>query len=135
MPRMLEIDPHDAVPIWKQIEDRVAQLIAQGTLKPGSAVPSVRDLAKDLVVNPATAAKAYQHLVDGGLLVVRRGEGTYVADAPPAMQRGERSRRLREAAQKYAVTAVNLAISAGDALDEVRTALGKFERAQEGGRA
>ena len=58
----LRIDPRDAVPIWKQIEDSLRRMVAAGALAPGAAVPSVRDLARDLGVNPATVSKAYQGL-------------------------------------------------------------------------
>ena len=102
---MIRIDPADATPIWSQIEESLRRLVASGALKPGAAVPSVRDLARELNVNPATVAKAYQRLTDAGVLAVRRGEGTYVADAPPAMSRAERTRILRDAAVRYASVA------------------------------
>ena len=54
----LRIDSRDSVPIWKQIEDSLRRMVAAGTLAPGAAVPSVRDLAHDLGVNPATVSKA-----------------------------------------------------------------------------
>ena len=54
----IRIDPSDATPIWSQIEEGLRRLVASGALKPGAAVPSVRDLARDLNVNPATVAKA-----------------------------------------------------------------------------
>ena len=82
MSRGLSVDPSDAVPLWKQIEENVRRLVASGALKPGSAMPSVRELARDLSINPATVAKGYQHLVDAGILAVKRGEGTFVAAKP-----------------------------------------------------
>ena len=85
---MLKIDPKDAVPIWRQIEDGVRRLVASGALSPGAAIPSVRDLAKELRVNPATVSKAYQRLSDANVLTVRRGEGTFVADDPPSLTKG-----------------------------------------------
>ena len=78
MRAILQVDPADAVPIWKQIEAGMRRQLAAGALAPGAPVPSVRDLARDLRVNPATVAKAYQALVEAGLLEVRRGEGTFV---------------------------------------------------------
>ena len=87
----LRIDPSDATPIWSQIEEGLRRLVASGALAPRAVVPSVRDLAKELRVNPATVAKAFQRLTDAGVLTVRRGDGTYVADAPPAMSRTERT--------------------------------------------
>ena len=119
---MLRIDPSDATPIWSQIEDGVRRLVASGALKPGAAVPSVRELAKDLRVNPATVAKAYQRLTDAGILTVRRGDGTYVADAPPAMSRAERARIVGEAAGRFADLASTLGVSQEEAEDALRAA-------------
>jgi GntR family transcriptional regulator len=118
----LRIDPSSATPIWSQIEDGVRRLVASGALKPGAAVPSVRDLAKDLRINPATVAKAYQRLTDGGVLTVRRGDGTYVADAPPAMSKTERARILREAAGRFADLASTLGVAREEAEDALRAA-------------
>ena len=111
----LRIDPSDAAPIWSQIEEGVRRLVAGGALVPGAAVPSVRDLARDLRINPATVAKAYQRLTEAGILTVRRGDGTYVADAPPAMGRSERTRILKEAAMRYASLAATLGVSEEEA--------------------
>ena len=118
----LRIDPSDATPIWSQIEEGLRRLVASGALAPGAVVPSVRDLARELRVNPATVAKAYQRLSDAGVLIVRRGDGTYVADAPPAMSRSERTRILREAASRYANLASTLGVTQGDAEDALRAA-------------
>src|SRR5664279_2234137 len=118
----LRIDPSSATPIWSQIEDGVRRLVASGALKPGAAVPSVRDLARDLRVNPATVGKAYQRLTDAGILTVRRGDGTYVADAPPAMRRSERARILREAAGRFADLASTLGVIQEEAEDALRAA-------------
>jgi DNA-binding transcriptional regulator YhcF (GntR family) len=112
---VLRIDPLDPAPIWSQIEEGVRRLVASRALKAGALVPSVRDLARELNVNPATVAKAYQRLSESGILVVRRGDGTYVADAPPAMSRAERSRILREAAARYASLAATLGASEPEA--------------------
>ena len=81
---MLHIDPSDSVPIWKQIEEGVLHLIATGALGPGDPVASVRELARQLRVNPLTVSKAYRRLADRGVLTVKRGEGTFVADNPPS---------------------------------------------------
>ena len=113
----LRIDPADPTPIWSQIEGAVRRLVASRALPPNAAVPSVRDLARELNVNPATVAKAYQRLTEAGVLVVRRGEGTYVAAAPPAMGRAERTRLLRDAASRYASLAATLGADETEAAD------------------
>jgi GntR family transcriptional regulator len=94
----------------------------------------VRELARELVINPATVQKAYQRLADAGVLVMRRGEGTFVADRPPALGRGELGRILREAAARYAGVASTAGASQEQALDAVRVALAGNARAQGGAR-
>lgn len=113
---MLHIDPHHALPIWRQIEQGVRHLVASRALQPGDGVPSVRDLARELRINPATVSKAYQRLADDGILEVRRGEGTFVADGPPRLSARERMERLRTSARAYAGTAVTLGADRREAL-------------------
>ncbi len=131
MSPMIEIDPADAAPIWRQIEERVRRLVHAGTLPPGTAVPSVRDLARALRINPATAAKAYQRLTDAGLLEVRRGEGTFVAKAPPPLAASERERTLRDGAQRYAATALAVGATQAEATRELHAALASLSQAGE----
>ncbi len=118
----LHVDPRDAVPIWKQLEDGVRRLVASGALLPGEVVPSVRELARDLRINPATAAKAYQRLTDAGILQVKRGEGTFVADAPPALGAKVRTKAIQEAALRYASVAVTLGVSEEETSETARAA-------------
>ena len=122
MPRTIEIDAASAVPIWRQIEEQVRRLVAAGVLAPGAAVPSVRELSRTLRINPATAAKAYQRLADAGVLVVRRGEGTFVADAPPALDAASRRRSLRDGAQAFASLAMGLGANVDEAAGELAAA-------------
>jgi GntR family transcriptional regulator len=112
----LRIDPGDARPIWRQIEETVQHLVARGALPVGAPVPSVRDLARELRVNPATVSKAYQRLTDVGVLTVRRGEGTFVAETPPPASDTRRNGRLREEAVRYASLAVTLGADREEAL-------------------
>jgi GntR family transcriptional regulator len=117
----LRIDPTLPVPIWSQIEDGMRHLVASGALRPGDAVPSVRDLAREQRINPNTVAKAYLRLVDAGVFETRRGEGTFVASRPPAMPAREKERVLREAAQRFASLAVTVGISRSEALAAVQS--------------
>ena len=119
---MFDINPADTSPIWQQIEDGMRRMIALGALKPGDAVPSVRDLARTLRVNPNTVARAYQRLTDRGVFSVRRGDGTYVADEQPQQKKAERNERLRDAAVRSASVAISVGASAEDARNEVKEA-------------
>jgi GntR family transcriptional regulator len=122
---MFDINPSDAAPIWRQIEEGMRRMISLGTLAPGDSVPSVRDLARDLRVNPNTVARAYQRLTDAGVFAVRRGEGTFVAEEPAQLKKSERNEALRDAAVRYAGTA----LAVGAELVEASTELeNSFER-------
>jgi len=116
-PHLLRVDPAAPAPLWSQIEDAMRRLVASGALGPGAGVPSVRDLARDLRVNPATVSKAYQRLADAGVLEVRRGDGTYVAADPPFVSRAERSRALLESGLRFASVAATLGATRDEAMD------------------
>ena len=116
---MFDINSTNAAPIWRQIEEGMRRMIAVGSLAPGDAVPSVRELAQTLRVNPNTVARAYQRLCDAGVFTVQRGEGTFVAEEPATLKRSERAEALRDAAGRYAGTA----IAVGAALEEAEAEL------------
>ena len=120
--RALHVDASDSTPIWSQIEECLRRLVASGALAPGAAIPSVRDLARELSINPATVAKAYQRLAEAGVLTVKRGDGTYVADSPPAMGREKRHRALAEGAVRYASLAATLGATSSESADELKAA-------------
>src|SRR5262245_21250174 len=117
MPLALHIDPSAPLPIWRQIEEGVLHAVATGSVAAREGVPSVRELALRLRINPATVAKAYQRLVEAGVLEVRRGEGTFVAPTPPAWGDGQRERKLVEGATRFAGLGVSLGASSTEAID------------------
>lgn len=117
MRAILGIDPSDPVPIWKQIEDGVRRLVAAGRLPAGTSVPSVRELARDLRVNPATVSKAYRRLTDDGVLVVHRGEGTFVAERTAGEMGRERRQLLGDGARGYRDVATFMGASLPDAVE------------------
>jgi len=130
MHHVLDIDPAAAAPIWRQIEDGMRRLVASGNLASGAVVPSVRELAKALRVNPATVSKAYRRLTDAGLLTVRRGEGTFVAELSSTVLTELRRRLLADGAAVY----VGVATSVGADRDEaVRAIEESWRTGAEGG--
>lgn len=130
----MRIDPSDAVPIWKQIEEGVLNLIATGALRPDDPVSSVRELAKELRVNPLTVSKAYRRLADRGVLAVRRGEGTFVAPDPPRLDDEERHDKLKGAARRYAIAARNLRAEEDESVEVLREAWRTVRPAVDGDR-
>src|ERR1700682_3731151 len=125
---MFAINPTDPAPIWRQIEDGVRRLIALGALQPGVVVPSVRDLARDLRVNPNTVARAYQRLTDAGVVSVKRGEGTFVADSQPQTRKAARNEMLREGANRYAGTVITTGATVEDAVGELESSYQRLVR-------
>ena len=83
-------------PIYRQIVDQVTRGVASGELSVGESVPSVRQLARELVINPNTVAKAYTELVDSGFLETQAGKGFFVAKRRQVYTKAERLRRIDE---------------------------------------
>lgn len=71
---------HDNSPIYRQLKQRVIRMMLDGLLKPGDALPSVRQIAAEYQLNPITVSRAYQELADETLVEKRRGLGMYVTD-------------------------------------------------------
>ena len=133
MHHVLDIDPAAAAPIWRQIEDGMRRLVASGSLAAGAAVPSVRELAKALRVNPATVSKAYRRLTDARLLTVRRGEGTFVAELSTATLAELRRRLLVDGAAAFICVAASVGAGRDEAVQAVEE--GWQARAERGGGA
>lgn len=94
---------NDRQPIYRQLRDLVVQRVMDGTFPEGEAVPSVRQVAADYKINHLTVAKAYQELVDTGLLEKRRGLGMYVTGgARSALTRDQQFRFLEEEVPAFA---------------------------------
>ena len=133
MAGFVNIDPSDSVPIWKQIEDGIRRLAVSGSSPAGSAVPSVRELARDLRINPATVAKAYSRLTDAGVLVVRRGEGTFFAQRAANEILLDRQHILAEGAMQYAEVASGLGVGRDEAVTELDVAFETMNTKTNGG--
>lgn len=76
----VQIDPKSNIPIWEQIVQKTKESILLGILQSGDKLPSVRDLASQLLVNPNTVSKAYQELERQGVIETIRGKGTFIAE-------------------------------------------------------
>ena len=102
---------NDSQPIYRQLRDRVVQMILDGALQEGDPLPSVRNVASDYRVNPLTVLKGYQQLVDEELVEKRRGLGMYVVPgARDVLLKGERQRFLEDEWPKISATIQRLGI-------------------------
>jgi GntR family transcriptional regulator len=94
---MTAIEWSDGAPIYRQLKERVVAMLLDGLLKPGDALPSVRQVAAEYQLNPITVSRAYQELADEAIVEKRRGLGMYVTDgASEKLLNSERERFLRE---------------------------------------
>ena len=108
--------------MYRQIVDQVRMAAATGVIPPGHALPSVRSLAEQLVINPNTVAKAYGELVRDGVLESRQSLGYFVAPKRQVYSTAERTRRLRQAATTFVKEAIFLDFAAEEiqaAVDEI----------------
>jgi GntR family transcriptional regulator len=113
---ILQIQPDGPLPIYEQIVAQVTFAIAAGSLQPGDAIPSVRDLGHDLVVNPNTVMRAYQKLESDGILAARRGRPMEVTSEAPALCKQQRVRIIRERIRG----ALREAVFSGLATEEIK---------------
>jgi GntR family transcriptional regulator len=90
------VDSHNGLAIYEQIARQIKFAVAGGLLQPGQLAPSVRELAKELTINPNTIARAYRQLQDEGVLVAVRGTGLEVAPGAPEHCRQQRLELLRK---------------------------------------
>ena len=92
---MFRIRPESGEPIYEQLMRQIKHGVTTGVLKPGAQLPTVRDLAAELVINPNTVARAYRELERDGLIESTAGRGSFVKFAPPRLHKEERKRRLQ----------------------------------------
>lgn len=118
---MTAIQWSDGAPIYRQLKDRVIAMMLDGLLKPGDALPSVRQVAAEYQLNPITVSRAYQELADEALVEKRRGLGMYVTEeAAKKLLSSERDRFLREEWPLVLERIQRLGLSMQDLLEPAR---------------
>ena len=123
---IFQVDPSNAEPLFQQIVASVRRSVAKGLLRSGERLPSVRELAKELVINPNTIAKAYQVLETEGVTLSRRGAGTFVAERRVVVKSDERRRRFRTALEETLADAVHLGLKASEVRGAFEAAIKRF---------
>jgi GntR family transcriptional regulator len=109
------LDLHSGVPVYRQLIDQVRGGVASGSLIAGDQLPTVRQLAVDLEINPNTVMRAYRELELGGMLETHQGTGTFISDKKPEKKSAERARQLGQMVSEFAARAG----AAGFALEDV----------------
>jgi GntR family transcriptional regulator len=114
------LDSASGVPVYRQIIDQVTAGMAAGTLKPGDQLPTVRQVAVDLAINPNTVARAYREMEIRGLLETEQGTGTFIGDRKTKDDRAERERRLAQLVGEFVARAGAGGFTVADLVDELR---------------
>lgn len=122
-----QIDSRSTIPLYAQIATRIKVAIAAGELAPGSGLPSVRQLAGQLRINPATVVQAYRELEVEGFVEMRQGAGTFVREIAERRKDEERSHQAVALAKRMLAEAGKLRISP----QEIREAIEKIMKTGE----
>jgi len=115
----MDLEWNDGQPIYRQLRDRVVEMILDGVLKEGDPLPSVRNVAAEYRGNPLTILKAYQQLVDEELVEKRRGLGMFVrTGARNLLLEGERRKFLSEQWPRISATIQRLGLTPQELLND-----------------
>ena len=107
----LELDFRSGIPIYLQVVERIKEMIANGRLRSGDQLPTVRSLAQDLRINFNTVARAYRILDEIGVISTQQGRGTYILELPPPdVTEGIRRQAVDALTQRYLADADRLGI-------------------------
>ena len=117
---ILVIDTHSGVPIYRQLMDQITRQILAGQIPPGDQLPTVRELAVRLKINPMTISKAYSLLESTGILQRQRGVGLFAAGPGGRKADQARSDILQEQLRAAAMLAVQLRIPLSEAVEQLR---------------
>jgi GntR family transcriptional regulator len=130
---MFHLRPDTGEPIYLQLERQIKHAVATGALAHGTQLPSVRQLASELVINPNTVVRAYRELEHAGLLEGVHGRGWFVTYGAPRLRDEERRRRLQEFVEQLWAEGRALGYSTGELADIVAAALRERAEAEREG--
>jgi GntR family transcriptional regulator len=114
------IDAKSGVPFYRQIIEQIKFAIARGNLAPGDQLPTVRQLAVDLSINPNTVIRAYRELEIEGVLDTQQGSGTFVGRRQPEVDELERQRMLNQILTELLARASGYGFTLDDVLEGLR---------------
>jgi GntR family transcriptional regulator len=116
------LDLESGVPVYRQIIDQVHAARASGALRPGARLPTVRQLAVDLSINPNTVVRAYRELELTGIITTHQGTGTFLTERKVEINEAERERKLDQLVADF----VSRAGREGFTIRDLRSRLKEF---------
>lgn len=117
------LDLHSGLPVYRQLIDQVRAGLASGTLTAGDQLPTVRQLAVNLTINPNTVMRAYRELELGGLLETHQGTGTFISDKKLEKKSAERERQLSQMVGEFAARAGAAGFTVENLIERLRELL------------
>lgn len=123
----LRVDPRSSEPLFEQLVFQVKRAVAEGALGPGAKLPSVRELARELAINPNTVVRAIEALERDGVIVRRQGAGCFVSDKPSDLAARERTRRLEGLFARAVTEAFHLGFGPAEIREAVEERLAALE--------
>jgi GntR family transcriptional regulator len=119
-----QLDPRSPIPLYDQIATRIRSAVAAGELRAGESLPSVRQLAKRLRVNPATVVQAYRELEGEGFVEMRQGAGTFVREVESARRKQARSEQAKRLVRAMLKEAARLGLEGDELAGALQRELG-----------
>ncbi len=119
-PFRFRLDNGSGVPVYRQLIDQVQAGIATGILSPGYQIPTVRQVAVDLAINPNTVMRAYRELEIRGVLDTQQGTGTFIAAQKPQIDDGQRAQRLDQLIDEFVARAGAGGFTLAEILDALK---------------
>ncbi|MCI0415965.1 GntR family transcriptional regulator [bacterium] len=123
---MFRVTPQTGEPIYEQLIRQIKHAIASGAMKEGDQLPTVRELAARLIINPNTVSRAYRELERDGLIETTAGRGSFVKISPPRLFRDERKKRLQPYLQQLITESKVLNFTDEELIELLKDMLRKF---------
>jgi len=119
VPFRFQLDMRSGVPVYRQIIDQVLVAVAAGTCRGGDQLPTVRQVAVDLAINPNTVVRAYRELEIRGILTSHQGTGTFITSAKVDPNDVERQRRLSQLVSEFVAHAGGAGFTLQEVIDRL----------------
>lgn len=123
----IHLDHHSGEPIYRQIIEAVKYQVASGELSPGQKLPSIRGLAGQLKINPLTVVRAYEQLQHAGLVVMKQGQGVFVATNRHSTPAGVRRKAIAEMARRLLAEAARMGADRQEIMEVLRAEARQME--------
>jgi GntR family transcriptional regulator len=114
--------------IYRQIVEQVKYKVASGELIPGQRLPSIRELAKQLKINPRTVVKAYEELRSAGLAVMRQGQGVFITDNQATLPNEVRKKQIEDMSKRLFAESARLGADSAEVIEIIKETAKKMRK-------